>query len=302
MKDESQDKAEHFWPTLVEFLFATRSWWVAICAEFDLTPAQGHALRVLDPARPVPMSMLAEALVCDASNVTGIVDKLESRGLIARQGTDHDRRVKHAGGHRTGMRDSRQAGRRHHAPALRRRGPSGRCEDASHRPSARAADRRPRSLAAPARSAGVRLFLRCALVALRRRRGVRLVFFRWPRSRAERGGRASQIVNNIDAWAAPGPLTGVFGHSDTIRRRTPSLRGGGISERGHHSVSDNSDLRDRREDNSKRRPAWAEGRCDLGRAGCGPDRQRARARCRRGRPGPGPGADRRPGRRRRAAR
>jgi DNA-binding MarR family transcriptional regulator len=94
VKDDSQDKAEHFWPTLVEFLFATRSWWVAVCADFDLTPAQGHALRVLDPARPVPMSMLAEALVCDASNVTGIVDKLESRGLIARQGTDHDRRVK----------------------------------------------------------------------------------------------------------------------------------------------------------------------------------------------------------------
>jgi len=95
VKDEAQAKAEHFWPTLVEFLFATRSWWVAVCAEFDLTPAQGHALRVLDPAKPVPMSTLAEALVCDASNVTGIVDKLESRGLIARQGTDHDRRIKH---------------------------------------------------------------------------------------------------------------------------------------------------------------------------------------------------------------
>src|SRR5262245_66066760 len=79
---------------MVEFLFATRSWWVALCAEFDLTPAQGHALRVLDPGRPVPMSTLAEALLCDASNVTGIVDKLESRGLIARQGADHDRRVK----------------------------------------------------------------------------------------------------------------------------------------------------------------------------------------------------------------
>ena len=92
---ENQGKAEAFWPTMVEFLFATRNWWVALCAEFDLTPAQGHALRVLDPARPVPMSMLADALVCDASNVTGIVDKLESRGFIVRQGTDHDRRVKH---------------------------------------------------------------------------------------------------------------------------------------------------------------------------------------------------------------
>jgi MarR family transcriptional regulator, organic hydroperoxide resistance regulator len=79
---------------MVEFLLAMRNWWVALCAELDLTAAQGHALRVLDPKRPVPMSALAEALVCDASNVTGIVDKLESRGLIARQGSDLDRRVK----------------------------------------------------------------------------------------------------------------------------------------------------------------------------------------------------------------
>ena len=94
MKNDDDDKPDAFWPTLVEFLFATRNWWVAVCAEFDLTPAQGHALRVLDPARPIPMNTLAEALVCDASNVTGIVDKLELRGLIARQGADHDRRVK----------------------------------------------------------------------------------------------------------------------------------------------------------------------------------------------------------------
>ena len=89
--DQPQDD---LWPTMVEFLLAMRNWWVALCAECDLTAAQGHALRVLDPKRPVAMSALAEALVCDASNVTGIVDKLESRGLIARQGSDQDRRVK----------------------------------------------------------------------------------------------------------------------------------------------------------------------------------------------------------------
>ncbi|HEY1584931.1 MAG TPA: MarR family transcriptional regulator [Polyangia bacterium] len=55
---------------------------------------QGHAVRVLEPDRPLAMSTLAEALVCDASNVTGIVDKLESRGLIARQGAEGDRRIK----------------------------------------------------------------------------------------------------------------------------------------------------------------------------------------------------------------
>ena len=33
-------------------------------------------------------------MVCDASNVTGMVDKLEARGLIARQAAESDRRVK----------------------------------------------------------------------------------------------------------------------------------------------------------------------------------------------------------------
>jgi len=94
VKDETSNKPDVFWPTFVEFFFATKDWWVAICTELDLTPAQGHALRVIDPDRPVPMSTLAESLLCDASNVTGIVDKLESRGLIARQGSDQDRRVK----------------------------------------------------------------------------------------------------------------------------------------------------------------------------------------------------------------
>jgi DNA-binding MarR family transcriptional regulator len=87
--------SEHdFWPMLVNFVVSHKSWWISVCAEFDLTPMQGHALRVLDPEHPVAMGTLADSLACDASNVTGIVDKLESRGLIARQAGDHDRRIK----------------------------------------------------------------------------------------------------------------------------------------------------------------------------------------------------------------
>src|SRR4029077_5909591 len=93
MAGESRD--DELWPLLVELLMNARGWWIALCAELELTPAQGQALRSLDPERPVPMSTLAEALLCDASNVTGIVDKLESRGLIERQGAEHDRRIKH---------------------------------------------------------------------------------------------------------------------------------------------------------------------------------------------------------------
>ena len=40
------------------------------------------------------MSRLADTLSCDASNVTGLVDRLESRGLVRRQPSAEDRRVK----------------------------------------------------------------------------------------------------------------------------------------------------------------------------------------------------------------
>lgn len=86
--------SDPFWGTLIELLLGMRGWWSALCEELHLTPSQGLALRRLDPERPLAMSTLAEALACDASNVTGIVDKLESRGLIARRGADHDRRIK----------------------------------------------------------------------------------------------------------------------------------------------------------------------------------------------------------------
>jgi DNA-binding MarR family transcriptional regulator len=63
------------------------------CADFDLSFAQAMALRELD--QPLPMRELAQRLCCDASNVTGIVDRLEARGLVERRMTPKDRRVKH---------------------------------------------------------------------------------------------------------------------------------------------------------------------------------------------------------------
>jgi DNA-binding MarR family transcriptional regulator len=63
-------------------------------AELGLSFSQAHALRLLDPDEPMPMSALAERLFCDASNVTGIADRLEARGLVQRQSLVGDRRVK----------------------------------------------------------------------------------------------------------------------------------------------------------------------------------------------------------------
>ncbi len=61
-------------------------------AAFDLSFAQAMALRQLDD--PLPMGELAQRLCCDASNVTGIVDRLEERGLVERRVFPGDRRVK----------------------------------------------------------------------------------------------------------------------------------------------------------------------------------------------------------------
>lgn len=62
-------------------------------AELDLPPMQAMALANL--RSPAPMRDLAEWLHCDASNVTGIVDGLERRGLVTRKASPTDRRVKH---------------------------------------------------------------------------------------------------------------------------------------------------------------------------------------------------------------
>ena len=82
------------WQLLMRFFFAQRAHLPASGAEFDLSPAQCHVLHLIEPGQPLPMNRLAETLSCDASNVTGLVDRLESRGLVLRQASTRDRRVK----------------------------------------------------------------------------------------------------------------------------------------------------------------------------------------------------------------
>src|SRR6478609_4099118 len=65
---------------------------LAIAQESGLRPAAFGALRVLD--EPRTMSEIATFLRCDNSNVTGIVDGLETRGLAERTSSPGDRRVK----------------------------------------------------------------------------------------------------------------------------------------------------------------------------------------------------------------
>jgi DNA-binding MarR family transcriptional regulator len=63
-----------------------------LAREFELSPPQFWTIRHL--VEPQTMSELAGTLLCDNSNVTGIIDRLEQRSLVARTPSPGDRRVK----------------------------------------------------------------------------------------------------------------------------------------------------------------------------------------------------------------
>src|SRR6202008_610223 len=58
----------------------------------DLSPPLVMALKHL--VEPMPMREMAARLMCDASNVTGVADRLEERGLVERRVDPADRRGK----------------------------------------------------------------------------------------------------------------------------------------------------------------------------------------------------------------
>lgn len=82
------------WQLLMRFFFLQRGHLPSWGAPFGLSPVQCHVLHLIEPGQSMPMSRLADALSCDASNVTGLVDRLESRGLVQRRPGATDRRVK----------------------------------------------------------------------------------------------------------------------------------------------------------------------------------------------------------------
>ncbi|WP_069172680.1 MarR family winged helix-turn-helix transcriptional regulator [Streptomyces griseus] len=76
-------------------------------AAHALTGAQARVLGLLSH-EPMPMRKVARTLKCEPSNITGIVDRLELRGLVERRPDPADRRVKLAAPTEDGMRTARQ--------------------------------------------------------------------------------------------------------------------------------------------------------------------------------------------------
>src|SRR5258708_943217 len=91
---EGRAQAEELMALVFTLAERAKAQFDASVAELELSPPQAKALRYLASAGSAPMGELAVRLHCDASNVTGIVDRLEGRGLVQRCGGGSDRRVK----------------------------------------------------------------------------------------------------------------------------------------------------------------------------------------------------------------
>jgi len=91
----SVSPADQAWALLLQVAFAlVHAHFAAAVAELDLAPVQAKALHELNVEPPISMRELAERLKSDPSNVTGLIDRLEARGLVERRPDPNDRRIK----------------------------------------------------------------------------------------------------------------------------------------------------------------------------------------------------------------
>lgn len=78
--------------SLVEFLMMAKQRLYAIGTNHNLTGMQVITILMLD--EPRPMHYFTKFFNCDPSNITGIVDALEDKGLAERTESKADRRIK----------------------------------------------------------------------------------------------------------------------------------------------------------------------------------------------------------------
>jgi DNA-binding MarR family transcriptional regulator len=91
----SVSAADQAWALLLQVAFErVHAHFAAAVVELDLAPLQAKALHELNLEPPISMRELAAKLKSDPSNVTGLIDRLEARGLVERRPDPHDRRIK----------------------------------------------------------------------------------------------------------------------------------------------------------------------------------------------------------------
>jgi len=95
-KNEPSDSARY--QTLLQLLRATEAVWSAsriFFSRWNLSPSQFNVLNLLHCHSGLNQIELSRHLITHRSNVTGLVDRLEKRGLVARKPVPTDRRAHH---------------------------------------------------------------------------------------------------------------------------------------------------------------------------------------------------------------
>lgn len=103
MTDNAGAVAQRLW----DFVYAYDAAYDLAAREVGLSAAQACLLKAVSE-EPRTMGELATVLLCDASNVTQLANRLEARGLVARVTEPTDRRSKTVAITRTGREVDRQ--------------------------------------------------------------------------------------------------------------------------------------------------------------------------------------------------
>lgn len=90
----NKDSVRESYSKLMLFVVQSKRCLCQAAESLDLTTAQSMLLIITEPNSSKSMYQLATQMGCDASNITGLVDKLESKDLIKRTVDPEDKRVK----------------------------------------------------------------------------------------------------------------------------------------------------------------------------------------------------------------
>lgn len=87
-------QAQAAYTTLLSTADQVRTFFETVCAPFDITGQQYNVLRILRGAEPdgLPTLTIAERMIERAPGITRMIDRLEAKGLVARELRPHDRR------------------------------------------------------------------------------------------------------------------------------------------------------------------------------------------------------------------
>ena len=90
---DTETVADELMGELGPIIAGERAAFAGRCHERSISMTHLHLMTLLETHGPLPMSRVAELLGCGLPTTTGIVSRMEERGLVERQHDNEDRRV-----------------------------------------------------------------------------------------------------------------------------------------------------------------------------------------------------------------